>query len=107
MNKTELVAAIAEKTEMSKKDSERALSAILDTIAAALKAGDNVRLIGFGTFEVKERDARVGRNPSTGKEIRIPASRVPAFKAGKDLKETVNVPKSKSKAKPKAKAKAK
>lgn len=105
MNKTELVAAIAEKTEMSKKDSERALNAILDTIAAALKADDNVRLIGFGTFEVKKREARVGRNPSTGKPIKIPASRVPAFKAGKELKETVNAPKSKAKAKAKAKAK--
>ena len=107
MNKTELVAAIAEKTEMSKKDSERALNAILDTIAAALKADDNVRLIGFGTFEVKKREARVGRNPSTGKPIKIPASRVPAFKAGKELKDTVNAPKSKAKAKAKPKAKAK
>lgn len=90
MNKTELVAAIAEKTELSKKDSERALNAILDTISAALKADDKVRLIGFGTFEVKKREARSGRNPSTGKTIEIPASCVPVFKAGKELKDAVN-----------------
>lgn len=105
MNKTELVAAIAEKTEMSKKDSERALNAILDTITATLKADDKVRLIGFGTFEVKKREARTGRNPSTGKTIKIPASRVPAFKAGKELKDTVNAPKSKAKSRAKAKSK--
>ena len=92
MNKTELVAAIAEKTDLSKKDSERALNAILDVITASLKEDDKVRLTGFGTFEIKEREARVGRNPSTGKTIEIPASRVPAFKAGKELKETVNAP---------------
>ena len=105
MNKTELVAAIAEKTELSKKDSERALNAFLDTITAALKADDKVRLIGFGTFEVKKREARTGRNPSTGKAIKIPASRVPAFKAGKELKDTVNAPKSKAKTKAKPKSK--
>lgn len=96
MNKTELIAAIAEKTEMSKKDSERALNAILDAVSAALKADDKVRLVGFGTFELKKREARVGRNPSTGEAIDIPASCVPVFKAGKELKDAMNAPEAKA-----------
>ena len=90
MNKTELVASIAEKTRLSKKDSEKALVAAVDTVAAALKAGDKVALVGFGTFEVKERPARTGRNPRTGEDITIEASKNPVFKAGKALKDTVN-----------------
>ena len=89
MNKAELVAAVAEKTALSKKDAEKALAAVIDTITAALVAGDKVQLVGFGAFEVKERNARVGRNPKTKEEIQIPASRVPVFKAGKALKDVV------------------
>ena len=89
MNKAELVAAVAEKTALSKKDSEKAVNAALEAIAAELAAGGKVQLVGFGSFETKKRDARVGRNPRTKEEIRIPASRVPAFKAGKALKEAV------------------
>ena len=89
MNKTELVAAVAEKTGMSKKDSEKAVNAAFDSITEALAAGEKVQLVGFGAFEVKERNARVGRNPMTKEEIEIPASRVPAFKAGKALKDAV------------------
>ena len=89
MNKTELVTAIAEKAEMTKKDAECALSATLDVITDALKKGDSVQLIGFGTFEVRERSARTGRNPQTGKEIQIEAAKVPGFKAGKALKDAV------------------
>lgn len=89
MNKTELIAAIAAKTELSKKDSEKALSAALDVISAALAEGDKVQLVGFGTFEAKNRPARTGRNPKTLETIEIPASRLPAFKAGKALKDKV------------------
>ncbi len=89
MNKADLVAAVAEKTGISKKDSEKAVNAAFDAITAALVAGDKVQLVGFGAFETKERSARVGRNPKTKEEIQIPASRVPAFKAGKALKDAV------------------
>ena len=90
MNKTELVAAVAEKAALSKKDSEKAINAAFEAITAAMAAGDKVQLVGFGAFEVKERNARVGRNPRTKEEIQIPASRVPAFKAGKALKDALN-----------------
>lgn len=89
MNKAELVAAVAEKTALSKKDSEKAVNAAFEAITAALVGGDKVQLVGFGAFEVKERNARVGRNPKTREEIQIPASRVPVFKAGKALKDVV------------------
>ena len=89
MNKAELVAAVAEKTALSKKDAEKAVTTTFDTIAEALSQGDKVQLVGFGAFEVKERNARVGRNPKTKEEIQIPASRVPVFKAGKALKDVV------------------
>lgn len=90
MNKTELVAAVAEKAALSKKDAEKAVSAVVDTITAALADGDKVQLVGFGTFEVRERAAREGKNPRTGEIIKIAASKVPAFKAGKALKDIVN-----------------
>ena len=89
MNKAELVTAVAEQAGLSKKDSEKAINAAFDSITAALAAGDKVQLVGFGAFEVKERNARVGRNPKTKEEIQIPASRVPVFKAGKALKDVV------------------
>jgi DNA-binding protein HU-beta len=89
MNKAELVAAVAEKTALSKKDSEKAVNAAFEAITAALVNGDKVQLVGFGSFETKERSARIGRNPRTKEEIEIPASRVPAFKAGKALKDAV------------------
>ncbi len=89
MNKAELVAAVAEKAALSKKDSEKAVNAAFEAITAALVNGDKVQLVGFGSFETKERNARVGRNPRTKEEIQIPASRVPAFKAGKALKDAV------------------
>ena len=89
MNKAELVAAVAEKTALSKKDSEKAVNAAFEAITEALVGGDKVQLVGFGSFETKERNARVGRNPRTKEEIQIPASRVPAFKAGKALKDAV------------------
>ena len=89
MNKADLVAAVAEKAGISKKDSEKAVNAAFDAITAALVAGDKVQLVGFGAFETKERSARVGRNPKTKEEIQIPASRVPVFKAGKALKDVV------------------
>ena len=89
MNKAELVSAVAEKTGMSKKDSEKAVNAAFDTITEALAAGDKVQLVGFGAFEVKERGARIGRNPKTKEEIEIPASRVASFKVDKALKEAV------------------
>ena len=89
MNKAELVSAVAEKTGMSKKDSEKAVNAAFDTITEALAAGDKVQLVGFGALEVKERGARIGRNPKTKEEIEIPASRVASFKVGKALKEAV------------------
>lgn len=89
MNKAELITAVAEKTGLSKKDSERAVNATFETIAANLEAGDKVQLVGFGVFDVKSRGVRMGRNPKTKEEIEIPASRVPTFKAGKALKEAV------------------
>ena len=89
MNKAELIAAVAAAAEISKKDAEIAVSATLDTITNALKEGDKVTLVGFGTFEVRERPARKGRNPQTGEEITIEASKLPAFKAGKALKDSV------------------
>lgn len=95
MNKTELIAAVAEEAEMTKKDAEKAVKAVIDVISDALVQGDKVQLIGFGTFEVRERGARVGHNPSTQKEIEIPASKAPAFRVSKQLKEKVNVVKAK------------
>lgn len=90
MNKTELVAAVAAKAELSKKDAEAAVAAVVDSITDALVAGDKVSLIGFGTFEVRERAARDGINPLTKQPIKIAASKAPAFKAGKALKDAVN-----------------
>lgn len=90
MNKTELVAAMAEKTELSKKDSEKALKAFIDVVTEELKKGEKIQLVGFGTFETAKRAARTGKNPQTGKEIKIAASIAPKFKAGKALKDTVN-----------------
>ena len=89
MNKTELIAAIAAKAALSKKDAEKALNAAVDSISDALAKGDKVQLVGFGTFETKTRDARTGRNPRTGETIKIAASRTPGFKAGKALKDKV------------------
>ncbi len=89
MNKAELVNKVASKTGLTKKDSEKALNATVESISQALSKNDKVQLVGFGTFEVRKRAARKGRNPSTGKEINIPASKVPAFKPGKALKEKV------------------
>ena len=90
MNKTELVAAMADQAGLSKKDAEKALAAFTDAVAAELKKGGKVQLVGFGTFEVAKRAARTGRNPQTGKEIKIAASKTPKFKAGKALKDIVN-----------------
>ena len=90
MNKTELVAAIAEKTELSKADSEKALKAFIETVEGALKKGDKVQLVGFGTFEVKKTAARTGHNPRTGEKFKIKASKTPKFKAGKAFKDAVN-----------------
>lgn len=90
MNKTELVAAIAEKAELSKKDAEKVLTAFTEVLAECLKNGDKIQLVGFGTFEVSERAERTGRNPQTGENITIPASKAPKFKAGKALKDMVN-----------------
>ena len=90
MNKNELIAAVAEKSALSKKDAEKAVSAFVSTVTDALAQGDKVHLVGFGTFEVKERGARKGHNPLTGAEIDIPASKAPAFKAGKALKDALN-----------------
>lgn len=89
MNKAELISAAAEKAGLSKKDSEKALNALVETITEAMKSGDKVQLVGFGVFEVKERPARMGRNPRTKEQIEIPASKVPQFKAGKALKDTI------------------
>ncbi len=89
MNKTELIAAIAEKAELSKKDSEKALNAVVSAITGELAQGGKVQLIGFGSFEVKKRAERVGRNPKTKEAISIPASTYPVFKAGKALKDEV------------------
>ena len=90
MNKTELVAAMAEKSELSKKDSEKALKALIDTVTEELKKGEKIQLVGFGTFEVIERAAREGRNPLTGEKMEIKASKAPKFKPGKALKDAVN-----------------
>ena len=90
MNKTELIAAVAEKTELSKKDAEKALKAFTDVVAEELKKGEKIQLVGFGTFEVAERPAREGRNPRTGETMPIAASKAPKFKAGKALKDMVN-----------------
>ncbi|MDD3654107.1 MAG: HU family DNA-binding protein [Desulfotomaculaceae bacterium] len=90
MNKAELISSVAEKTELTKKDSEKAVAAMLDTIGEALSKGDKVQLVGFGTFEIRERAARKGRNPQTGEEININAARVPVFKAGKALRDSVD-----------------
>ncbi len=90
MNKTELVNSVAEKAEMTKKDAEKVVNAVFTSIEEALGKGDKVQLVGFGTFEVKERAARTGRNPKTGEEISIAATKVPVFKAGKSLKEIVS-----------------
>ena len=90
MNKTELVAAVAEKAGISKKDADAALAAFVATVTDAMKAGDKVALVGFGTFAVKERAARTGLNPQTKAKIEIPASKAPSFKAGKALKDAVN-----------------
>ena len=91
MNKAELVAVMAEKAELSKKDAEKALKAFTDVIAEELKKGEKIQLVGFGTFEVRDRKERVGRNPRTKEEIQIPASKVPVFKPGKEFKTVVNV----------------
>ena len=88
-NKAELVDRVAKKTQLTKKDVSTTVEALFETIQEALKAGEKVQVIGFGTFEVRERAARKGRNPQTGKEIKIKASKVPAFKAGKALKDAV------------------
>ena len=90
MNKTELIAAVAEKTGLSKKDSDAAVNAVLNTITETLKADEKIQLVGFGSFEVKKRAARIGRNPKTKESIEIPASVVPVFKAGKALKDSVS-----------------
>ncbi len=90
MNKTELVAAMAEQAGISKKDAEAALKAFTDVVAAELKKGEKIQLVGFGTFEVSERAAREGRNPQTGETMKIAASKAPKFKAGKALKDMVN-----------------
>lgn len=90
MDKTELIAAVAEKAEISKKDSEKALKAFIDVVTEQLKNDDKVQLVGFGTFEVSKRAAREGRNPQTGKTMKIAACKAPKFKAGKALKDAIN-----------------
>ena len=90
MTKSDLVNQVAAAAELSKKDAEKAVNAVVDSITAALKSGDKVALVGFGTFETRKRPARKGRNPQTKQEITIPASTAPAFKAGKALKDAVN-----------------
>ncbi len=90
MNKAELIAKIAEESKLTKKAAETALDAFMTTVEGALKKGEKVQLVGFGTFEVRQRAARKGRNPQTKEEIKIPASKAPVFKAGKALKELVN-----------------
>ena len=89
MNKTELIAAVAEKTGLTKKDAERVVSATFETVTETLQKGDKVSVSGFGIFEVKAREARIGRNPRTKEEIQIPATKQPAFKASKTLKDTI------------------
>ena len=95
MNKTEMIAAIADKAGLTKKDAEKALKAFTDVVAAELTKGEKIQLVGFGTFEVAVRPAREGRNPKTGETMKIPASKAPKFKAGKALKDTVNAGKGK------------
>lgn len=90
MNRTELVAAMAKQTQLSKKDAEAVLKAFVDVVSEQLKKGEKVQLVGFGTFEVAERAAREGRNPQTGETMKIKASRAPRFKAGKALKDAIN-----------------
>ena len=90
MNKTELIAAIASKTELSKKDAEKALKAFTDVVTEELKKGEKIQLVGFGTFEVSERAAREGINPQSGEPMKIEASKAPRFKAGKALKDMIN-----------------
>lgn len=90
MNKSELVEAVASATGGTKTDAQASVDAVLDSITGALKQGDKVSLTGFGTFEVRDRKARTGRNPQTGETIQVPASKAPAFKAGKSLKDAVN-----------------
>ena len=90
MNKSEFVAAVAESSSLSKSDAERAVDAFINTVSTQLKTGGEVRLVGFGTFEVRNRDASEGRNPRTGETIKIKASKLPRFKAGKALKDEVN-----------------
>ncbi|MDR1588998.1 MAG: HU family DNA-binding protein [Oscillospiraceae bacterium] len=89
MNKTELITAVSDSSGLTKKDSEKAYAAIFGAISDALKSGDRVQIIGFGTFEVRDRAARVGKNPATGAKLDIPAAKYPAFKAGKALKDAV------------------
>lgn len=90
MNKTELIAAMADQAGISKKDAEKALAAFTDVVTEELKKGEKVQLVGFGTFEISERSAREGRNPQNGQTMTIPASKAPKFKAGKALKDAVN-----------------
>ena len=90
MNKTELIAAVAEQSGLSKKDAEKAISALVESISETLAKGEKIQLVGFGTFEVRERAAREGVNPRTGDKIKIAASKAPVFKAGKALKDAVN-----------------
>ena len=90
MNKTELIASVAQKSDLTKKDAEKAVKAVFEAVSESLKKGDKVQIIGFGTCEVRARKAREGRNPRNNKPIKIPASKTPAFKAGKQLKDMVN-----------------
>ena len=90
MNKSELIVALANKTEMTKKDAEKALNAFIEIVGETMKAGDEIRIVGFGSFEAKSRPARVAHNPRTGEEIKIEACKVPAYKAGKALKDSLN-----------------
>ncbi len=89
MNKAELITKVAEKAELSKKDADKAVSALIESVQEALKAGEKVQLVGFGSFEVRERAARKGKNPRTNEEITIPASKSPVFKAGKAFKDSI------------------
>ena len=93
MNRKELIDALSDKTDSSKADADRNIAALLEIITSTLKKGDNVALVGFGTFEVRKRAARMGRNPKTGAELKIKAAKVPAFKAGATLKTAINGPK--------------
>ncbi len=90
MNKAELINAAAERSGLSKKDTEAVVAAVISTITESLAQGDKIQLVGFGAFEVKERAARLGRNPRSGEEVKIPASKIPVFKAGKALKDAVD-----------------